>query len=448
VGKVFSYASLSSCRILYRNPHLSTPLFSGLTNLHSSLFPRPCLALFVFLIFILFSSYAHSADVLLAWDANSTADQITSYAIYYKSGSPGPPYDGIGAYEGDSPIIVTLQEFNDPEHPQYTIHDLDQNEAYFVAITATNEYGESGYSNEITLTFRSNCSDLVTGDLNGDGNADIAGVDSAGKVWHTTDLSTWQDIPGRTLAKIATGDLNGDGNDDIVGVDASGSIWYTANLSTWISIRGKLVELVTGDLDGDGDDDIAGMNAIGRVWYTINLGAIWTQIPGRTLAKITAGDLDGDGDDDIVGVDSSGSIWYTANLSTWASIKGRLVEIVTADLDGDGSDDIAGVSAIGKVWYTINLGTIWTDIPGRTLAKIATGDLDGDGDDDIVGVDDSGRTSYTTDLNSWINIRGILVEIVTADLDGDGNDDTAGVSAIGKVWYTTDLSTWINIPLP
>jgi len=291
-------------------------------------------------------------------------------------------------------------------------------------------------------------SPVITGDLNGDGSADIAGIDTAGKVWYTTDLSTWQDIPGRTLAKIATGDLNGDGNDDIVGVDASGSIWYRANLNTWISIKGKLADLVTGNFDGDGDDDIAGVNATGKVWYTNNLGNTWTQIPGRILAKIATGDLNGDSNLDIVGVDGSGKISYTTNLSSWVSIPGILVKIVTGDLDGDGDDDIAGLNSLGKLWYTTNLSS-WTNIRG-ILEEIATGNLDGDSDDDIAGVNAIGRVWYTTNLGStWTQISGQTLEtIATGDLNGNGNDDIAGVDAPGKVWYSTNLSTWINIPLP
>jgi hypothetical protein len=291
-------------------------------------------------------------------------------------------------------------------------------------------------------------SPLVTGDLNGDGSADIAGVDTAGKVWYTTDLSTWQDIPGRTLAKIATGDVNGDGNDDIVGVDGSGSIWYTANLGTWLSIRGRLVEIVTGDLDGDGDDDIAGVNATGKVWYTTNLGGIWTQIPGRTLAKIAPGDVNGDGDDDIVGVDGSGKISYTTTLTSCCSIPGILVKIMTGDLDGDGDDDIVGLNSLGKLWYTTNLSS-WTNIRG-ILEEIVTANFDGDGDDDIAGVNAIGRVWYTTNLGGiWTQITGQTLEtIATGDLNGNGNDDVAGVDGSGQVFYSTNLSTWVNIPLP
>ena len=300
--------------------------------------------------------------------------------------------------------------------------------------------GEDG---QVTMT-----SPVVTGDLNDDGNADIAGIDTSGKVWYTTDLSTWTDIPGRTLAKIATGDVNGDGNDDIVGVDASGSIWYTANLSTWISIKGKLADLVTGNFDGDGDDDIAGVNATGKVWYTNNLGNTWTQIPGRILAKIATGDLNGDSNLDIVGVDGSGKISYTTNLTSWVSIPGILVKIVTGDLDGDGDDDIVGLNSLGKLWYTTNLSS-WTNIRG-ILKEIVTGNFDGDGDDDIAGVNAIGRVWYTTNLGStWTQISGQTLEtIATGDLNGNGNDDIAGVDAPGKVWYSINLSTWINIPLP
>lgn len=162
MDKVFSSARLSRSRNCSENSlHTTKQFISNFRDLalwarlsisHSSLFPRPGLASFVFLIFVLFSSYAHSADVTLAWDANPAADQITSFAIYYKSGSPGPPYDGIGAFEGDSPIIATVEEFNDPENPDYTISNLDAVETYFFVVTATNEYGESGFSNEISVT--------------------------------------------------------------------------------------------------------------------------------------------------------------------------------------------------------------------------------------------------------------------------------------------------------
>jgi hypothetical protein len=36
---------------------------------------------------------------------------------------------------------------------------------------------------------------LITGDLDGDGDDDIAGVNANGKIWYTTNLNTWNNIP-------------------------------------------------------------------------------------------------------------------------------------------------------------------------------------------------------------------------------------------------------------
>jgi PKD repeat protein len=90
-------------------------------------------------------------DVTLAWDANSEAD-LAGYKIYYKTGTSGPPYDGVGASEGDSPISIEVEEFKKPNSPQYTIHGLSDSDAVYLTLTAFNADGkESGYSNEISL---------------------------------------------------------------------------------------------------------------------------------------------------------------------------------------------------------------------------------------------------------------------------------------------------------
>jgi hypothetical protein len=43
---------------------------------------------------------------------------------------------------------------------------------------------------------------LVVGDFNGDGRADLAGLNSAGHIYYPTNLSTWSQIPGR-LSRLA-----------------------------------------------------------------------------------------------------------------------------------------------------------------------------------------------------------------------------------------------------
>jgi hypothetical protein len=93
-----------------------------------------------------------AADITLKWDAN-TEPNVAGYKIYYKIGSSGPPYDGNGAAEGDSPLVIPLQGLNNPNYPQFKIHGLNEGETYFFVITAyTTDGKESGYSGEVSIT--------------------------------------------------------------------------------------------------------------------------------------------------------------------------------------------------------------------------------------------------------------------------------------------------------
>jgi hypothetical protein len=104
---------------------------------------------------------AYALDVTLAWDHSKDAK---GYMLYYKSGSSGPPYNGTGAAEGDSPIDVGYLS-------DYAIRALSDDEVYYFAVTAYSDLGESGYSNEAT-TARS-----VSG---GSNSATAIGVDAGG----------------------------------------------------------------------------------------------------------------------------------------------------------------------------------------------------------------------------------------------------------------------------
>jgi hypothetical protein len=88
------------------------------------------------------ATFAHSAEVTVAWDPNTEPD-LAGYKIYYKTESSGPPYNGTGVTEGDSPIDVGNQT-------EFTFHGLTDDVTYFLVVTAYNTGGlESDYSEEL-----------------------------------------------------------------------------------------------------------------------------------------------------------------------------------------------------------------------------------------------------------------------------------------------------------
>ena len=278
-------------------------------------------------------------------------------------------------------------------------------------------------------------------DLNGDGKSDLAGLNSAGQIYYTTDLNSWTRIPG-TLAQLATGDFNGDGNADLAGVNGAGAIYYTTDLTNWTRIPGLLTQLVAGDFNGDGRADLAGLNSAGHIYYTTNLST-WTPIPG-TLTQLVAGDFNGDGRDDLAGLNSAGAIYYSTNRSAWTRIPGTLTRLVAGDFNGDGRADLAGLNSASHIYYSTNLAS-WTRIPG-TLARLAVGDFNGDGVADLAGLNSAGHIYYSTNLSTWNRIPGVLTLLTAGNFNGDLYDDLAGINSAGSVYYSTDLQTWITIP--
>ena len=107
--------------------------------------------LLIFSIFFCFVSPVYAVDVTMAWSPNTESD-VEGYKLYYKTGLNGLPYNGVGATEGDAPIIIWTDELNNPEQPEFTIHGLNENETYYFVLTAYDVDGyESAYSDEVSF---------------------------------------------------------------------------------------------------------------------------------------------------------------------------------------------------------------------------------------------------------------------------------------------------------
>jgi len=104
---------------------------------------------FLILLILCFACPAYGIDINLRWDPNVEPD-LSGYKIYYKTGSPGPPYNGWGALEGNSPIAIDAYQVLVGNACEFTISDLDETEAYYFVVTAYDtEWNESDYSNEV-----------------------------------------------------------------------------------------------------------------------------------------------------------------------------------------------------------------------------------------------------------------------------------------------------------
>jgi len=106
-------------------------------------------SIFCLIIFLALTSLSYSAEVTLAWDANTESD-LAGYKVYYKTGASGEPYNGTGIDQGDSGISILLDSLATPDNPSFSLTGLQENEFYYFVVTAVNSSGlESGYSTEV-----------------------------------------------------------------------------------------------------------------------------------------------------------------------------------------------------------------------------------------------------------------------------------------------------------
>lgn len=263
------------------------------------------------------------------------------------------------------------------------------------------------------------------------------------------------DQGGLSLVDHAVGDINGDGNLDLVGVDGSDTFVSLGNgdgtfkngADTNDTATSVLVTLA--DLNSDGKlDMLTGQNGGGiRVRLGNGDGSFGSATvygAGATDGFVKTGDFNGDGKLDYARARSGGTSWLfalgngngTFGSEITVNVGGTVRDAEIGDFNSDGKDDIAleldGASAVTM----LSAGTSFqlaTPLGSLIASDITIQDMDYDGILDLIVVDSNGLMivavgngdgTFKTSNPPVSNARVSAVD--TGDVNGDGIPDIVG----------------------
>lgn len=342
------------------------------------------------------------------------------------------------------------------------------------------ELGDGTFGPKIlinSMASSGNVSTLAVGDIDGDGDPDIALADTTARelLWHANLDGAGSFGPAQVfdvfapfVETVVLADVDDDGDLDALAAVDGDLVWYE-NTDGAGSFAARIVIapanttvpfIRAADLDGDFDNDLVWKSPTGsRLVWAENLDGAGSFSPERlittTLGDFLTGDvvdIDGDGDLDLAVASglTPGLHWFE-NVDSFAGAWVRRVIDDTAlpywrfgasDIDGDGDADVFGSTATvdpdQAFWYenVDGAGTFGAAQPIssgiRGLSAIDARDFDGDGDDDVIAAD----AVFSAGTNLYENTDGAgtfgpaqFVEsdgtgtLIALDVDGDGDAD-------------------------
>ena len=298
--------------------------------------------------------------------------------------------------------------------------------------------------------------DVVSGDMDRDGDLDVVAVGSSATTIYYNDGSGQFDATQQIKQEAnsaVVGDLDGDGDTDILFAH------YRHGSKVWINqgdqrfgriksagtevLRNRHVQLV--DIDSDGDLDVLSIGD--QSMLLLNDGAArFSQAEELgTVSRAFVADFQSDGRVDML---LDNQLWRNVGDAQFVRRDVNQDAIDVGDVDGDGDIDLIGRSSVA-----MNDGRGRFDshpIPHVIHHNSRLGDIDGDDDLDVVGPDgvwiNNGQADFSKfeqDLPRYASDQPIL-----GDFDGDGDLDMVLKDSDYQLWINADIPADLSVDIP
>lgn len=265
------------------------------------------------------------------------------------------------------------------------------------------------------------------------------------------------DQGGLSLVDHAVGDINGDGNLDLVGVDGSDTFVSLGNgdgtfknaVDTNDTASSLLVTLA--DLNSDGKLDMLTGQSGGGMRVRLgngdgSFGSAAVYGSGATDGFVKTGDFNGDGKLDYARARSGSSGWLfalgngngTFGSETAVEVGGAIQDAEVADFNGDGKDDVALELDAAPMVTMLSSGTSFQSavaVGSLIATDITSRDMNYDGILDLLVVDSNGLLTVavgngdgTFSVAEAPLSQTRVAKADVGDVNGDGIPDIVGYS--------------------
>ncbi|HEX5052351.1 MAG TPA: VCBS repeat-containing protein, partial [Planctomycetota bacterium] len=301
-------------------------------------------------------------------------------------------------------------------------------------------------------------------------------------------------LPRVAPSQVAAGDLDGDGDQDLAALmgDTLRILWNDGEgrfaFDAW-SAPAWYGSIAVGDIDGDGDLDLA----IGQSWFIVyGPGKLFRNDGPLGFADVSSHwpstneaphelrflDFDGDGDLDLVSADgpngahevggplpfnhlylnNGAGIFADATAARMPNVPTGSRAVTTGDIDGDGDQDLVFAGNVCRVFVQGASG-VALETPGRVpvlpavsaYTDVELADADGDGDLDLFASSDQGVHVFANNGAGFFALAATLPDpfvqaMHVRDFDGDGRPDLLAVRGTILLFDVLPLQLWRNTP--